>query len=67
MLQTPFSSLFLTPDDLMLLSRVMDRFHLSADTAVDRDMRAATLVRLFQAGICDEEELFKAMTDGSQA
>lgn len=67
MLQTPFSSLFLTPDDLMLLSRVMDRLHLSADTAVDRDMRAATLVRLFQADICDEEELFKAMTDGSQA
>lgn len=67
MLQTEFSLSFLKPDDLALLCRVLDRLELPGDTLVDRDMRAATVVRLFQAGICDEEELFKAMTEGSQA
>lgn len=66
MLLTEFSASFLSPDDLALLSRVLERLHLSGDTALDREMRAATVFRLFQAGICDEEELVEAMTQRGQ-
>lgn len=61
MLRTTFSASFLTPDDLALLGRVLDRLQLPSDSAIDREVRAAALLQIFQTGISDEEELIKAL------
>lgn len=62
MLQTTFSASFLTPEDLALLGRVLDKLQLPSDTAIDREVRAAALLQLFQTGICDEDGLIDALS-----
>lgn len=72
MLRTPFSLSVLMPEDVALLFRVVDRTQQPGDTLVDRETRATAALYLFQAGVCDEEELIKALArrglaSGSQA
>lgn len=61
MLQTASAASFLDSEDLALLSRVLDRIGRRHDTAVDMEAQAAKLLRLFQAGLRDEEALIRAM------
>lgn len=62
MLQTQFAASYLTPEDLALLFRVLAKLDQSGDSAVDREERTAAVLRLFQSGISEEEELIHAMT-----
>lgn len=51
----------LHPRDIAMLQRVMSKAALEGDTLIDRDVRAATLVRLFQSGIRTEAGLLAAL------
>lgn len=51
----------LEPDDMALLQRVFEKTALEGDTDIDRETRAAALVRLFQSGANSEEALLQAM------
>ncbi|MHB2263615.1 hypothetical protein [Aliihoeflea sp. PC F10.4] len=49
------------PRDISLLKQVMAAAELDEDTPLDRDARAAALIRLFQSGIRTEAELLSAL------
>lgn len=55
MLQTAFPAPFLEPNDIALLSRVLDKLHLPGDTLMDREAKTATLLHLFQSGTCEKK------------
>jgi len=49
------------PRDIDLLKRVMLLAELDGDTPLDREARAAALIRLFQNGLRSESELLSAL------
>lgn len=49
------------PRDIGLLKRVMLSAELDGDTPLDREARAAALIRLFQSGLRSESELLSAL------
>ena len=53
---------FLTSDDMAMLERVLAMTTPGQSTSREREGRAATLVRLFQSGIKQEDELILKMT-----
>lgn len=52
---------YLSPSDITLLCRVLDKCKRQGDTTTDLENRAAHLLQLFQAGIKDEKSLIQAI------
>lgn len=50
----------LEPDDMAILTQVFETLALDTDTDIDREARAAALVRLYQSGVTTEEQLLEA-------
>lgn len=49
------------PADMSILRATFAKAHLPEDTPLDREMRAAALIRLFDSGVRCEEELLRAL------
>lgn len=49
------------PQEIVFLRTVLDQMTFENDTEVDRQTRAAALVRLYQSGIRTPQELFSSM------
>lgn len=49
------------PEDIATLRSVFERARLDTDTEIDREARAASLIKLFDSGLRTEEELFAAL------
>jgi hypothetical protein len=54
-------ALSLHPRDITMLQRVMSAAALEGDTSIDREVRAATVIRLFQSGIRTEAGLLAVL------
>lgn len=66
-MQSAVAGAVLRPEDMTMLARVLDRFEPAA-TLVERETRAAELIRYFGAGVKDEATLTKLMSRrGKQA
>lgn len=48
------------PAEISLLRSAYEKLDLPEDTDIDRETRAAALIRLFSSGMQSEEELLKA-------